>query len=171
MLPPGARILSVKTCCQESYLGLWSCSWSLCWCLWSMSLQGGGAQEIRGLCWAGLPFKALEKLALLFTGWCSKRTGPNPDGRPGPNTQERWPHLIPWEREDWHWWHGHTVPHLKGAVSVTWTNQLHYHPGPQVDLVLALPNMYPMQYLLEFLKELVMWNNTGGSPWLGIFLG
>ena len=44
---------------------------------------------------------------------------------------------------------------------MTWTNQLHYHPGPQADLVLALPNMYPMQYLLEFLKGLVMWNNTG----------
>ena len=44
---------------------------------------------------------------------------------------------------------------------MTWTGQFHYHPGPQVDLVLVQPNMYHIQDLLEFLKRLVMWKNTG----------
>ena len=44
---------------------------------------------------------------------------------------------------------------------MTWTGHLHYHPGPQVDLVLVHPNMYHIQDLLEFLKGLVMWDNTG----------
>lgn len=43
---------------------------------------------------------------------------------------------------------------------VAWTDQLKYHPGPQLGLGLAHPNICPIKDMLELRKVLFLWNNS-----------
>ncbi|KAL6067803.1 hypothetical protein STEG23_026924 [Scotinomys teguina] len=46
------------------------------------------------------------------------------------------------------------------VASVAWTDQLSYHPGPQLGLGLAHPNIYPIWDIRKLLKELALWKDT-----------